>query len=1268
MSKLDQQKSKLKTIDDTLKRIEEYVQSYSPGVSINQLKARLSLLDGIRNDFNETQYQIEQLEKGAAEAYEGCRSEFEIRYCDVVCLINDIIEKSLAVSVPSTSLLLNPTDGKNPRDSNDSMQLNLPVLNIKSFSGDYKEWLNFENSFKSVIDENKALNNRQRFQYLKSSLRDEALRTIESLVINDENYKEAWRLLANRFKNTRLIVQDHVMSILNAPSINKQSPSLLRALVDTVVSNLTSLKSLGITVDKWDALLIPIIVEKLDYSTKREWQLSLDKDVPTYKQFIDFLEKRCLMLESLSYMSNNKTSNEGKVYYKQNNYFNKSKTVSHITTNKKQASCSMCKKSSHLIFQCIDFLKMSIPERIAQVKRLKLCINCLRENHQVATCRTSHKCQACNKKHNTLIHTDEADADENSSVTLSNHSSSLLKCSDSVLLSTAVVLIKNAKNEYEICRALLDPGSMSNYITEPMIKKLKLNTEQINIQIKGLNGAASSSQKQVLDVGIKSIYNAYSTKINCIVVNKITENLPLVSINPSSLEIPKTIKLADPKFFESGTIDLLIGAGLFWNLLCIGQLSSPGSGLIFQKTHLGFIVGGPLGTINLPTNFTTCNISISGPDPGLEIQARKIWELEKPVITADYDKNASNEDEILCETHFRETVQRDHDGRFIVRLPINNNKINIGNSRNAALKRFFSLERNLIKNPHVKTNYVDFMLEYQNLNHMEYLSQPPNDNNCVYLPHHAVQKESSTTTKLRVVFDASAKTSNKQSLNDNLLAGAVLQQDLFSIIVRFRTFQYVLNADIAKMYRQIKIHPNDTNYQLVLWRNHPSEPLNTYRLLTLTYGTKPASFIATRCLKELADQNQARYPVASEIIRRDFYMDDLLTGADSIEDLTKIKNDVTAILKQGQFELRKFQSNELISVLSNNDNFHDSNLQLHKDKFTKILGLYWNPTVDNLSYEIILKNIPNKVTKRAILSVTAQIFDPLGLLGPIIMHAKLILQRLWTLKLGWDESVPPDIYTSWITFLSSLKHIRQIKVPRKIIPVAFSDISEMSTLLIRIEACSNSRRLTPLSSDPNDLSILTPGHFLIGEPLTSFPEYDVTEVPINKLSIGGKNSHAFLATLESRVPNANCKWQKQQEHYSRKCTTSHMENRTDHGFYPGDDGVVRVVTIKTVHGLTKRALRKVCVLPIVRDQLTLLMMRTDYYRCYPSRPASRNMLKDAPSRGEVMCGTTRSSRLLGSRRVFGTTPKFIYDRPPGRTSGGRRVTNNPSTGTRRENT
>ncbi|XP_063913248.1 uncharacterized protein LOC135129911 [Zophobas morio] len=232
---------------------------------------------------------------------------------------------------------------------------------------------------------------------------------------------------------------------------------------------------------------------------------------------------------------------------------------------------------------------------------------------------------------------------------------------------------------------------------------------------------------------------------------------------------------------------------------------------------------------------------------------------------------------------------------------------------------------------------------------------------------------------------------------------------------------------------------------------------------------------------------------------------------------------------------------------------------------------------------------------------------------------------------------------------------------RKTVGNAHLTFSEMSTLLIRIEACLNSRPLTPLSSDPNDLSILTPGHFLIGEPLTSFPEYDVTEVPINKLSrwqlvekirthFWRRWSREYLTQLQTRS-----KWQKQQDHpdalvgslaliIEENVPSLTWKTGRITEIHPGDDGVVRVVTIKTVHGLTKRALR------------------------YPSRPASRNMLKDAPSRGEVMCGTTRSSRLLGSRRVFGTTPKLIHHRPPGRTSGGHRVTNNPSTGTRRENT
>ncbi|KAF2889157.1 hypothetical protein ILUMI_17016 [Ignelater luminosus] len=207
-------------------------------------------------------------------------------------------------------------------------------------------------------------------------------------------------------------------------------------------------------------------------------------------------------------------------------------------------------------------------------------------------------------------------------------------------------------------------------------------------------------------------------------------------------------------------------------------------------------------------------------------------------------------EEIACENHFRKNTIRDDSGRFIVKLPIKNDKLDIGDTRETALKRFFSLERNLRKDPQKKRKYLKFISEYRELNHMELMTQLPSDSQSVYLSHHAVVNENSTTSRLRVVFDASAKSSNNRSLNDNLMSGPVIQQDLFSIISRFRTFQYVLTRDITKMYHQIRVNYEDANYQLIFWRDSSDKPVQTYRLLTLTYGTKPASFIVTRCLEE----------------------------------------------------------------------------------------------------------------------------------------------------------------------------------------------------------------------------------------------------------------------------------------------------------------------------------------------------------------------------------------------------------------------------------
>ena len=132
-------------------------------------------------------------------------------------------------------------------------------------------------------------------------------------------------------------------------------------------------------------------------------------------------------------------------------------------------------------------------------------------------------------------------------------------------------------------------------------------------------------------------------------------------------------------------------------------------------------------------------------------------------------------------------------------------------------------------------------------------------NNCYYLPHHGVIKESSNTTKLRVVFDGSAISTIGVSLNDTLHTGPKLQEDLVEILLRFRSHQYVLMGDIEKMYRQILIRPEDRKYQLILWHNSNGE-VETYQLNAVTFGLSAATYLALRCLKQLAEEEGHRFP------------------------------------------------------------------------------------------------------------------------------------------------------------------------------------------------------------------------------------------------------------------------------------------------------------------------------------------------------------------------------------------------------------------------
>lgn len=164
-------------------------------------------------------------------------------------------------------------------------------------------------------------------------------------------------------------------------------------------------------------------------------------------------------------------------------------------------------------------------------------------------------------------------------------------------------------------------------------------------------------------------------------------------------------------------------------------------------------------------------------------------------------------------SYFKETTKRDAEGRFVLRLPLKSEVSNVGDTLNMVTSRFLSIEQRLqksfCKDESLKSAYVIFMEEYERAGHIIEVNEDSGLNKLFYLPHHPILKASSLITKLWVVFDASAKSSTGVSLNDILMCGPTVQEELFSKLLRFRKHQYVITTGIEKIFRQIAVATED---------------------------------------------------------------------------------------------------------------------------------------------------------------------------------------------------------------------------------------------------------------------------------------------------------------------------------------------------------------------------------------------------------------------------------------------------------------------------
>ena len=671
----------------------------------------------------------------------------------------------------------------------------------------------------------------------------------------------------------------------------------------------------------------------------------------------------------------------------------------------------------YLLFKCPKFLKLSPKDRFEKIRGTKICINCFRRGHNSKTC-TRQGCGKCSKKHNTLLHFEGKPTGSKTTLV----GSAVTKEEEKhVFLATALINVKNNNGIAVQVRALLDSGSQLNLMTNKMHRKLGLRQQSSKVKISGI-GSSTLETNNRAHIEISSAVTRYNASLEVYLVHNITSCQPTHRVDITGWNIPKNITLADKQFNIPAAVDLIIGGELFFKILSIGQIAIGESLPDLQNTVFGWVVTGKL--LGLKQNNPFVGIS------SLEQQVAKFWAIEEKF----QEDTKFNELEEKCEQFFEETTTRDKStGKFVVKLQFLKEPSTLGSSEEMAIRRFLYLEKRFKKDPDMKSDYVNFMREYENLGHMKEVARHNLGNEFYVIPHHAVRNPASSTTKFRVVFDASAKTTTNISLNEILANGPMLQEDLFSIMCRFRTHQYVFSADITKMYRQVIIHEDDQQWQTIVWREEYNKPLKYYKLLTVTYGTTCASYLAIKSLQQLAMDNENKYPLGATVAKRDFNVDDIMTGSNNLKEAVETQRQLIKICNSANFILHKWCANNPALLENIPKSKQEVSLDINTEKTeTKALGMKWIPKDDTFQLAYNPRD-HSKITKRTVLAETAQLFDPLGIVNPVIVLAKIFLQELWSLKLDWDAALPLDLHNKWLQFREQLKELNEISIDRKVI-------------------------------------------------------------------------------------------------------------------------------------------------------------------------------------------------------------------------------------------
>ena len=931
------------------------------------------------------------------------------------------------------------------------VEAKLPKLQLPVFSGDVTTWKSFWEQFKVVVDDS-DMPDVTKFSYLQSLVKGEARAAIQGLALTGANYKTACDILLQRFGRKERIIFSHIQELLSIQVPRQPKVSILWKVFDSLQTHVRSLEALGISGEQYGVVLTPLILSRLPPELRMEWARDGSQREGDLKFLLLFLQ------QEIERRERSQTFQIQSELFEKNicDEFNKKASVGtcsalHTATETKP-ECILCGRQGHTLEHCFSLTKAPVGNRKDILKSVGSCFRCLEttKGHSFGRCRA--KCARCKGKHHVLLcmpkqissHTTTSTANSHmlasTSTPTSDTSSDSIKVStvntvsgktNRVLLQTAQVSVKGQSGAAEAV-VLFDTGSDKSYVSSRLVDQIGPEW----VESHDLAYAAFGSD-HVSNVEHRNVYNVHLQGRDGNAVPLKATEIPTICVPLCCPSVPQSvlsalgngIKLVDVPEGKEVQVDILIGLDAYWKLMT-SEMMFLSEELVAQKSVFGWVLSGSVpGGESLSSQISHQLFCTEISESSL----KGLWDLESIGIQG---KQIMAVDPVLNE--FNKTVSQSDEGRYVVCLPWKSEEVksSLLNNEKVAKSRLISANRRLSKDPELEARYHEVFVGMlkdgviEEVPEEEVITSSP----VFYLPHRPVVKESSLTTKVRPVFDASVKGSNGVSLNDCMNTGPNMFPDLPGILLRFRRWKVGLTADVTKAFLQIQVTCEDQDVHRFFWNDKGLTRM--MRFIRVPFGNKSSPFLLNATLKYHLSQSPSSK--VTEELSENLYMDDWLSGADEDSEACEMVKTANEVMGQAKMSLAKWVSNsQQVGDLLCRE-FQDKTVETES---FKVLGIRWLPSEDCFSFDGLDVSKDLCVTKRTVLSLISRLFDPLGFLIPFIMTAKCMFQDIWRLGLPWDQVLPEELQEKFLFWIKGLDLLKQWRIPRRYSEVLWDDIS-----------------------------------------------------------------------------------------------------------------------------------------------------------------------------------------------------------------------------------